>query len=153
MKRHASRRCSVLWLIGAVLGVLLALARPAAAAPEAHILRIDPRAGVQGGAPLLTMVAEVVQFNPLSQVLAPCANSTGFNATLDCYSSQLEKPGSLWTSYAFPKDAARLLVLVEGSDQLATIDGDPKKWGDSQRQPNVGTAWLITLDASSGMGA
>jgi hypothetical protein len=141
-------------LLRALLCVLLLLlAWPAAAAPESHILRIDPRAGVTGGSPVLTMVVEVVQFNSLSDALGPCANVTGFGATLDCYSSSLEKPGAIWSPFPFPKPNARLLVKVDGADTLATLDGDPKKWGDAQRDPNVGTAWLVTLDASSGMGS
>src|SRR5690242_6971925 len=64
----------------------LASATRAEAAPEAHILRIDPRAGVDKGQPVLTVVTEVVQFNPLSQVLQPCASVTGTDRTLDCWS-------------------------------------------------------------------
>jgi hypothetical protein len=127
--------------------------RTAMAAPEAHILRIDPRAGVQGGAPVLTTVVEVVQFNSLSSALEPCATITGFGPTLDCLSNTLEKPSATWSPFPFPKANARLLVKVDGSDVLATVTGDPKRWGDAQRDPDVGTAWLVTLDASSGMGS
>ncbi len=147
------RQRSLARVLGAVVAALLLLfVVPAAAAPEAHILRIDPRAGVQGGTPVLTMVAEVVQFNSMADALGPCANVSGFTATIDCYSAQLEKPGSIWSPFPFPKNNARLLVRVEGADTLAQIDGEPKKWGDSQKDPNVGTAWLVVLDASSGMG-
>ena len=142
-------------LFVALLVALFVILRPAQAlaAPVAHILRIDPRAGVTGGVPVLTTVIEVVQFNPLSSALEPCANVTGYTATLDCQSGALEKPGSVWSPFPFPKANARLLVKVDGSDMLAQVDGDPKKWGDSQKDPNVGTAWLVSLDASSGMGA
>jgi hypothetical protein len=138
----------------AVLSVLcISLwALAALAAPEAHILRIDPRAGIQGGTPVLTTVVEVVQFNSLSSALEPCATMTGFGPTLDCLSSTLEKPNATWSQFPFPKNNARLLVKVDGSDILATIVGEPKKWGDSQRDPDVGTAWLVALDASSNMG-
>ena len=132
---------------------LLCPVRAAFAAPEAHILRIDPRAGIQGGAPVLTTVVEVVQFNSLSSALEPCATITGFAPTLDCLSATLEKPNATWSPFPFPKANARLLVKVDGSDVLATIAGEPKRWGDSQRDPDVGTAWLVALDASSGMGA
>src|SRR5689334_18747673 len=90
--------CLVLALVG--------LSRSAAAAPEAHILRIDPRAGVQNGAPELTTVIEVVQFNPMSDVLAPCGNLNG-DAHLDCISAQMEKPGQLYSPFKFPEESAR----------------------------------------------
>lgn len=136
-----------------VCAALVARVRPALAAPEAHILRIDPRAGISNGAPLLTTVVEVVQFNSLSSVVQACANVTGFNPTLDCLSTQLEKPGAVWSPFPFPEANARLLVKINGADTLATLDGKPEKWGDSQKQPDVGTAWLVVLDASSSMGS
>jgi hypothetical protein len=142
----------VLALLLAVVGLSLGVARNALAAPEAHILRIDPRAGIAGGAPVLTTVVEIVQFNSLSSALEPCASMTGFAPTIDCLSSTLEKPNATWSPFPFPKANARLLVKVDGSDTLATIAGDPKKWGDSQRDPEVGTAWLVALDASANMG-
>jgi hypothetical protein len=52
----------------------LSLERPAKAAPEAHILRIDPRAGLNSGKPLLTTVIEVVDFKRLNDALEPCSN-------------------------------------------------------------------------------
>lgn len=63
----------------------LFVARPALAAPEAHILRIDPRAGVQDGQPVLTSVVELVQFNSLSEVVTAkgCGAVRG-DALLDC---------------------------------------------------------------------
>jgi hypothetical protein len=141
-------------LVSLAVGILtvLCVTRGALAAPEAHILRIDPRAGIQGGTPVLTTVVEVVQFNSLSSALEPCATITGFGPTLDCLSGTLEKPNAMWSPFPFPKGNARLLVKVDGSDTLATISGEPKKWGDSQRDPGVGTAWLVALDASSNMG-
>src|SRR5580658_3819251 len=149
-----NRPSSFASLVSLALGILavLCMTRGALAAPEAHILRIDPRAGIQGGTPVLPPVVEVVQFNSLSSALEPCATITGFGPTLDCLSSTLEKPNAMWSPFPFPKANARLLVKVDGSDTLATIVGDPKKWGDSQRDPDVGTAWLVALDASANMG-
>ena len=49
-------------LVATLAGLLmLLLAVPAAAAPEAHILRIDPRAAIDDGAAILTTVIELVQ--------------------------------------------------------------------------------------------
>ncbi len=148
-----NRRLPLLSLVLGLAALVLCLTRVSLAAPEAHILRIDPRAGVTGGGPVLTTVVEVVQFNSLSSALEPCAAVTGFAPTLDCLSSTLEKPNAMWSPFPFPKSNARLLVKVDGNDTLASVVGDPKKWGDSQREPGVGTAWLVTLDAASGMGS
>ena len=99
--------------------------RAAQAAPEAHILRIDPRAGIQGGVPVLTTVVEVVQFNSLSSALEPCATITGFGPTLDCLSNTLEKPNATWSPFPFPKANARLLVKQDGiSRRLKCDTGD-----------------------------
>jgi FHA domain len=135
----------------AVLLALVAAPRGASAAPEAHILRIDPRTAVANGAPLLTTVVELVQFNSIATAMQPCANVTGFGPTADCMSGELEKPRAIWSTFNFPADKARLLVKVAGADTLATIEGAPVKWGDSQKEKGVGTAWLIVLDAASGM--
>jgi hypothetical protein len=146
------RRLPLVSLVLGLVALLLCTTRVSLAAPEAHILRIDPRAAANGGAPVLTTVVEIVQFNSLSSALEPCASVTGFAPTLDCLSSTLEKPNAMWSPFPFPKGNARLLVKVDGNDTLATVVGDPKKWGDSQREAGVGTAWLVALDAASGMG-
>jgi hypothetical protein len=125
--------------------------RRAIAAPEAHILRIDPRTGLKDGKPLLTTVIEVVQFKRLSDALQPCANITG-SGVFACWSEQLEKPGALWAPFPFPEQNARMLVKVSGEDQLTRF-ADKTQWGKAQNQPNVGTAWLVAVDASSGMGS
>ena len=146
-----TRRHSPLLLLLVLLSALsLTLVRTASAAPQAHILRIDPRTGVNNGKPTLTTVIEVVQFKPLSEALAPCAGVSG-SAVLSCFSAQLEKPGALWDPFPFPEANAHLLVKVSGEDKLARF-ADKTQWGKAQGQPNVGTAWLVSVDASSGMG-
>lgn len=135
----------------AAIGALL-FAGSALAAPEAHIMRIDPRAGVSGGKPVLTTVIEVVQFKRLSEVLQPCASETGFERTATCWSEKLETPGALWSPFPFPEANAHLLVSVNGEDRPAGFV-DKDVWGKAKAQPNVGTAWLIVLDASNAMGA
>ena len=138
-------------LASLVLTLLLTVVtRGAQAAPEAHILRIDPRAGVTNGAPVLTSVVEVVQFNRLSDALQPCANVTGYEATLDCWSTQIEKPGAIWSPFPFPEANARFLVKVNGEDTVTKFVSK-EQWGAS-KSPDVGTAWLVALDASSAMG-
>jgi len=144
-----TRRHSLLLVV--LLSVLsLTLVRAASAAPQAHILRIDPRTGVSNGKPTLTTVIEVVQFKSLSEALAPCAGVAG-GAVLSCFSAQLEKPGALWDPFPFPEANAHLLVKVSGEDTLTRFV-DKTQWGKAQNQPNVGTAWLVSVDASSGMG-
>src|SRR4051812_15471096 len=105
-------------IAASVLAASFGLARKAEAAPEAHILRIDPRAGVAGGTPVLTTVIEVVQMTRLSDVLRPCATISGYDATIDCWSNELEKPNALWNRFPFPEANARLFVKVQGEDRL-----------------------------------
>ena len=111
------------------------VASPGRAAPEAHSLRIDPRAGVTNGRPTLTTVIEIVQFKHLSDVLAPCSNVAGAGV-LSCWSSQLERPGALWDPFPFPEQNAHLLVKVSGEDTLTRFV-DKTQWGKAQGQPDV----------------
>src|SRR5258708_27837082 len=85
----------------------------ARAGPQAHILRIDPRAGMTAGKPTLTTVIEVVQFKRLSDVLAPCVGVTG-SGTTACWSAQLEKPGALWDPFPLPEQNAHMLIQISG---------------------------------------
>lgn len=148
----APHRFLSFWLFAAAFAFAsLSSMSTAEAAPETHILRIDPMAGVNGGSPVLTSVVEVVQFNSVSEALQPCATMKG-NAALDCVSQQMQRPGAIWSPLPFPAANARMLVKVAGADTLATLEGPVEKWGDS-KAANVGTAWLIALDASSGMGS
>jgi hypothetical protein len=149
--RH--RSIHVLWTVVLLLVATCvgAWGRDALAAPEAHILRIDPRTGLKNGQPLLTTVIEVVQFKRLSDALQPCSNVSG-PSTLACWSEQLEKPGALWVPFPFPEQNARMLVKVAGEDQLIKF-ADKTQWGKAQNQANVGTAWLVAVDAASGMGS
>jgi len=100
MPRRLSALRSLL-LLAVLQAAWLATTVDAFAAPEAHILRIDPRTGLTGNKPLLTTVIEVVQFKRLSDVLQPCAGVAGAG-TLACWSEQLEKPGALWEPFPFP---------------------------------------------------
>ncbi len=145
---------ALVWLFLASFAVC-ALAWPgvAWAAPEAHILRIDPRAGVDADAPILTTIVEVVQFNSLTTALEPCATTKGFNQRIDCMSDILERPKSTWSAFPFLKDKATLLVKVDGRDRPASVEGEPRLWAQSFKEPNVGTAWLVVLDAAAGMGS
>ncbi len=97
---------------------------------------------------------EVVQFNRLSDALTPCAAVTGYEQTLDCWSKAIEKPGALWSPFPFPELNAHFFVNVAGSDTLTKFDSKEQwKAAVAAKEPGVGTAWLIALDASSGMGA
>jgi hypothetical protein len=138
------------------LFLLAFLASGAARAnPEAHILRIDPRAGMNGGAPILTTVVEIVEFSSPSEALAPCNNLNG-TAALDCWSTTIEKDNVLWKGFDFNlvQKNAFFTVKVNGSDTYAKMEGDPIRWSKAidQKEPNVGTAWLVAVDASAGMG-
>ncbi len=117
----------------------------ALAAPEAHILRIDPRASTQSGNPVITTVVEVQQSKRISQATAECATLKG-NARLGCMAEALEKP--LYTTFPFPEQQATFTVSVDNTDQLAKLIS-VESWGKSQQQPGVGTAWLILVDADN----
>ncbi len=147
-----ARFLAVARVVGIVLvsALSLTVAGDAFATPEAHILRIDPRTGLENGKPILTTVIEVVQFKRLSDALQPCASASPA-ATLSCWSEQLEKGGALWEPFPFPEQNAHLLVKVSGEDQTTKfVDKTP--WGQS-KDSNVGTAWLVAIDSSSSMGA
>jgi hypothetical protein len=128
---------------------VLAVPRVARALPEAHVLRIDPRAGTSNNAPILTTLLEIVQFNSPSEALSACNNKKG-NAELDCWSDAVEKDGTLWTGFDFTKvqQNAFFTAKVNGADVPAKLEGTPLKWGDAQKEPNVGTAWVIAIDGS-----
>jgi hypothetical protein len=136
----------------AISALWLLWTRAALAAPEAHILRIDPRASLTEGAPVLTMVAELVQNKRMSDALAECAALRG-DAQLDCQSEKLEAPQALYSPIApFPETAAVFTVEVDGADRPATFVSKAR-WGESLNQPEIGTAWLILIDAASTMGS
>jgi hypothetical protein len=144
------KRRFLAWI--AVLAAILLFARASHAAVEAHILRIDPRAGLNEGAPVLTSVVELVQFTPMSEVVtnAGCGQARG-DALLDCISNALEQKNALWKAFPFPEGGARLLVRVDGQENPAKFVSKTT-WGAAMKDPLVGTAWLIALDASSLMG-
>jgi hypothetical protein len=129
----------------------LTLASTATAAPSARLLRVDPRAAVENGSPVLTTVLEVSQSKRISDAVRPCAGLRG-NAQLDCMSEALEKKYALYTPFNFPSQNALFAVNVDGTDRQARFISDAR-WGDSQQKPGVGTAWLILIDADSRMGS
>jgi hypothetical protein len=141
-----------LYVIAVLFSVLLGLyPRWAAAAPEAHVLRIDPRASQTEGAPVLTTVIELVQNKRLSEAIAECAALRG-DPQLDCQSDKLEAPQALYSPIApFPETAAVFTVMVDGADRLGSF-ASKARWGESLTQPGIGTAWLVLIDASSSMG-
>jgi hypothetical protein len=142
------------WAITALVFVAALFdARRASAAPEAHILRIDPRAGVTDGQPVLTSVIELVQFNALSEVVTAkgCGAVRG-DALLDCVSTAVEEKGALFKALPFPEGNTNLLVRVDAGENPAKFVSKTS-WGAAGKDPLVGTAWLIALDASSAMGA
>lgn len=121
------------------------------AAPQARLLRVDPRAAVESGGPVLTTVIEVSQGKRVSDAVRPCAALKG-NAQLDCMSEALEKPFALYTPFNFPAENALFAVHVDGTDRQARYLSHTR-WGESQQTPGVGTAWLILIDADARMGS
>ena len=128
---------------------LLAITSGAAGAPQAHLLRVDPRASLDDNQPVLTTVVDLVQHKPMSDVTSQCAHLTG-NANLACISSLLEQPKALYDAFKFPEDNALFTITVDGRDMPATF-ASAVKWKAAKKESGVGTAWLILLDASAGM--
>src|SRR6185436_20454054 len=112
---RVNKRVIVAWVTALVCVAMLLVARTSNAASEAHILRIDPRAGVQDGQPILTSVIELVQFSPLSEVVTAkgCGAVRG-DALLDCISSAVEDKGALFKALPFPEGNTSLLIRVDG---------------------------------------
>jgi hypothetical protein len=148
-----SKRAISHFFTALVLVAILSITRRSNAAPEAHILRIDPRAGVTDGQPVLTSVIELVQFNSLSEVVTAkgCGAVRG-DALLDCVSTAVEEKGALFKALPFPEGNTNLLVRVDAGENPAKFVSKTS-WGAAGKDPLVGTAWLIALDASSAMGA
>jgi hypothetical protein len=136
----------VSWLIA-----LLLVAGAAWAAPEAKLLRIDPRASLESGHPIITTVIEMAQSKRVSEAVADCAGLAN-DAQLDCMSNALEKPNALYQTIPFPAKNALFLVSVDEMDRPAKYISHAR-WGDSGREPGVGTAWLVLVDADKRMGA
>ncbi|MBI5533925.1 MAG: hypothetical protein HY898_14485 [Deltaproteobacteria bacterium] len=134
-----------------LLAVLLFVSTRLFAAPEAHIARIDPRASFTDGAPVLTVVVDLVQSKPVNEVIANCASMRG-DALYDCQADALEQPKALYTPFPYPEKNAVFLVTVDGVAR-PTKFVSKARWGDALRQPDVGTAWLIIVDAAGSMGA
>jgi FHA domain len=148
MMRYQYRFSALVRALFVVLSCL-SWAPGAKAAPEAHILRIDPRASQQSGDPIITMVVEVVQSKRISEATAPCAALAG-NGQLSCMAQALEKPGALYDPFPFPAANAVFTVTVDGTDRPAKFVGN-STWGQSGSEPGVGTAWLVLVDADRRM--
>ncbi len=148
--RRAPLRAGSVTVGLALLVTLLLAPASAGAAPEAHILRIDPRASTSDGSPVLTTVIEVVQNKRMADITRTCAALNG-DANLDCTANALDVNGALYSSFDFPDKNAILTVTVDGTDSPARFESKAR-WGESTAQPGVGTAWLILIDAASTMG-
>jgi hypothetical protein len=137
--------------LATLIACLAALvAAPAHAAPEAHILRIDPRASQADGAPTLTTVIELVQTKKMAAITGPCAALTG-DANLDCIADGLQKDQALYEPIPFLEEHALFTIKVDNSEIPAQFVSH-QRWGDSKNEPGVGTAWLILIDAANSMG-
>src|SRR5262245_15545769 len=91
----------------------------AKAAPEAHILRVDPRAAQENGNPILTTVIEVVQTKRVANAIGGCSDDRG-SGYYRCISSALEQPYALYQPFPFPQENAVFTIKVDDSDQPAS---------------------------------
>ncbi len=133
----------------APLALLLSLVTEVAAAPEAHLLRIDPRTAVLDGNPVLTTVIDLTESHRIGEVTSECATLRG-KEQMTCMSDALEKPRSLASPHPFPEDDVILSVKVDDSEFKASLLSH-STFEKSQRDPGVGTAWLIIVDADDRM--
>jgi hypothetical protein len=146
MNKHPKCILPVTTALVALLASSLALA-----APQAHILRIDPRASMSDGSPVLTTVIELVQYKPFSQVTSDCADRPPGDMQQECISEKLLQPAALYTPLKWLNENSYLTVTVDGKDipaSFVSLD----KWGDKKNEEGVGTAWLILVDAGFSMG-
>ena len=127
------------WLVSVML-----LTSTTMAAPMARILRIDPYAAMSDGAPVLTVVVDLVESKRLSSVKGSCGGDT------NCEAEKLEQPKSLFQPFPYPEANANFLVEVDGSS-MPTKFVSKARWGESLQTPGVGTAWLILVDVGGTM--
>ena len=147
MRVTSFRRLAATLLVA--LATLLFVA-PSFAEPRATLLRIDPRASLVDGAPVLTTVIDLVQHKSLSDVTSRCATLSG-NDHFRCVANGLEKPQALYDTFKFPEDDVFFTVTVDDRDnpaKLLSVD----RWSESKKEEGIGTAYLIVLDAGSIMG-
>ncbi len=69
---------------------------------------------------------------------------------MDCWSDALEKENASWTGFDFTKlePNAFFAAKVNGADIPARLDGHAIRWPDAEKQPGIGTAWVIAIDGS-----
>ena len=96
---HKGKTTTAAITVVATLAVLVS-ARLAQAAPQAHLLRIEPRGPM--AEPVLTTVIDLVNVKRLSSVSAQCAALTG-DAQLGCLADGLLKPQAQYVPYQFPE--------------------------------------------------
>lgn len=134
-----------------LLASVLLLAAPLRAAPVARLLRVDPRAALETGRPVLTTLIEITQSRSVANATGTCAVLTG-DRRYDCLSARLDRPGALFDTVTFP-DPSQVVFTVKVGDQAYPAEFIGKsRWGESQNLPGVGTAWLILVDADATMG-
>jgi hypothetical protein len=85
----------------------------------------------------------------IGEVTSSCATLRGAEQ-MTCMSDALEKPRSLALPYPFPADDVLFSVKVENTEFRAELLGH-STFEKSQRDPGVGTAWLIIVDADDRM--
>ncbi len=142
-------RMRSLFVALSLLAATLLVAAGSLAAPMAKILRIDPRASLTDGGPVLTVVVDLVQSKRISEAVAECAALSG-EARWDCQSTALEKPKALFTPFPYPEKNGNFLVTVDGA-AFPTKFVSATRWGDNLKVQDVGTAWLIMIDAGGSM--
>jgi hypothetical protein len=149
-EKPPAARAAGLFFRALLFAVCTLVAQAVSAAPQARLLRVDPRVAQENGNPILTTVVEVAQSKRISDATASCAALTG-NGQLDCMSQALEQPFALYTPFPFPAAQALFTATVDTQEYPAKYISHAS-WGESQQQPGVGTAWLILIDADKRMG-
>jgi hypothetical protein len=98
-------------------------------------------------------VLSIDRVRELSKIVAPCDAVTTAVDAAECWREQIEKPGNLFTPvHADSLVPERLHLVPPDADSPAMDMLDKIRWGAAKDQPRIGTAWLVVLDASAGMG-
>ncbi|MCH2109399.1 MAG: hypothetical protein MK135_08715, partial [Polyangiaceae bacterium] len=122
----------------------------AQAAPEAHILRIDPRTSLLDGNPVLSVVFDLSAHRPLERQIASCGRLRG-NQRFDCITTATLQGGAQGKPIPFPEEQVQLGIRLKDKERPAKYL-DHFLLGSAFEQPRVGTAWLLVLDTDSRMG-
>ncbi len=120
------------------------------AAPRAKLLRVDSKAALSEGDPILTTLIDVYSHRSKSEVGIACAPLKS-QERWDCLSEAFEKKGALGEPSAFPAERVALTVEINQKEEKAQYV-DHQLFSAAHERPGTGTNWLVVLDADARTG-